>query len=1562
MPPTPLPLPPDYEERAVLAQRRGVRVVRAQWRGADVVVRLEEGLSETRAELSTLATLDVEGFAQLLDYGPLEAGGRFTTAAWIEGEPLASLAGQRTPKELGRIVARLALTVAELHKAGFVHGDIKADNVIVTAGDVPVLVDFGLAGETGRQRATGGSYFHLAPELLLGHPLDPRSDVFALGVTLASLLTTFENDARAFHGRFPSEPFLTAAGVDPGSFPEWSRELIATATDRIPGRRPSDAEGFGHTLGARVGGLRTRRLSPPRLRWPALGPRREFAHARAAHLLDGEHNLEVWTFGDAAEAARVGQAAALSLSLDGHPARGVDFLQGQECSDGLALDAFVRERASGHGLSIGWGFRGALGVRLIQTLKGVAAQRKLAGWILCVTEDTPLPEGLSPRRFPALDEQAIATQLRTWLPGSNEDSIAHLAERLHAESGGSSALAEDLLTSVALEGWIQRTRSGIQLRDGQLPAHLGKTRRRDARAMDSLSSSAVQALAGLLTRGRSVTRTDLREVTGLDTNTCAGAISELIEGQWCLADGSEIMALAPLPDRGELRLDRERWEALHDSWAGRTGEDLHRWLAGDEGAAEELRQQVVARRDRGLPEGSLALLDRVRAAWRSARDEPPVWVDGESLLAWARMGDATQMDRLARRLEADRSPEARGYALRGRAREAALRHDHARADELYREAAAVDPEARSEALVARARLMFDANRHEALAALCGEVAEEERGAAVNLESMLAMSQLRRGEVEEARKGLDATLQAAVTLGELSHVPPIQLNRAILARRTGEHAQALELANEALQGYEQRGDLEGVARVQLLIGGVLREAGRLIRSQEVLVECSAIRERLGDRVGSARARGVLGLALAERGHCRAALEAIQEAANTLDHAGAAKEAQRLLSHAALMRARVGQEVHLDGLEGPAASRVAWMQGNPELARSLVAEDPTPEAQWIRDFMETGGQGDALIEGLASGATASRMIALARREEAAGRDDRAARAALASAARSDDEEALRAALRVARSCKDRATAGCTAEEALAWGVNLLGAPDPVPNELSLWESDQDEEVEMDMYRLLEINQRLVDQEDLPTLLGEIVEAALEVTEAERGFLALEEAGELHLDLALDSIRGDLDPEEVEVSQTVLREALDGGKTLRVSNAAADPVLSAAPSVTELELRSILCCPFPVTEQVRGVVYLDHRVRENAFDQRAERLLTLLAGQAALAIRQRRRLEEIETLNEELGREVASRESDLHAARRVLVQSGLTVPVDGLVGESEPMRQVHELLRRVAGADLPVLVCGETGTGKELAARAVHQLSKRREAPFITENCAALPATIVESELFGHAKGAFTGADTDRPGLFERADGGTLFLDEVGELPLDLQAKLLRVLETRELRRLGSEELLRVDFRLVAATNRELAVEVEEGRFRSDLLYRLDAIRIDLPALADRLDDLPLLVEHFLRLQRAKDGIRRAVSPNVLGALSAREWPGNVRELSNEIARLCVLSEGDLEDASLVREPQIESRLRGTGQRPLRTLADIEKEAILDAVERCDGSKKRAAEMLGISRAKVFQRWKEWHEESE
>ncbi|GAB6061943.1 sigma-54-dependent transcriptional regulator [Deferrisoma palaeochoriense] len=328
--------------------------------------------------------------------------------------------------------------------------------------------------------------------------------------------------------------------------------------------------------------------------------------------------------------------------------------------------------------------------------------------------------------------------------------------------------------------------------------------------------------------------------------------------------------------------------------------------------------------------------------------------------------------------------------------------------------------------------------------------------------------------------------------------------------------------------------------------------------------------------------------------------------------------------------------------------------------------------------------------------------------------------------------------------------------------------------------------------------------------------------------------------------------------------------------------------------------------------------------------------LAVRKALRVRDLEAENVRLRQEV----------RRI-------EEADKIVGDSPAMQAVYRLIEKVADSDASVLITGESGTGKELAARAIHRLSRRADRPFVAVNCAAIPRELLESELFGHKKGAFTGAIRDKKGRFEEAAGGTIFLDEIGEMPLDLQPKILRALQEREITPVGSNEVIRVDARVLAATNRDLEAEVEEGRFREDLYYRIAVVPIHMPSLRERPEDIPLLVAHFLKKLAPGRAIR--ITPEAMEALTRYSWKGNVRELENTIERLLVLTEGDtirLQDLpEKIREPEPREG-RGDGfsfHLPPEgvSLEDVERAVIEEALHRTGWNQTRAAKLLRIPR---------------
>ncbi len=514
---------------------------------------------------------------------------------------------------------------------------------------------------------------------------------------------------------------------------------------------------------------------------------------------------------------------------------------------------------------------------------------------------------------------------------------------------------------------------------------------------------------------------------------------------------------------------------------------------------------------------------------------------------------------------------------------------------------------------------------------------------------------------------------------------------------------------------------------------------------------------------------------------------------------------------------------------------------------------------------------------------------------------------------------------------------------------------------------------------ITRELARETDLAALLRLIVDSALTLVKGERGFLLLASSrteGKGDLLQALDvrlarSFDGaDIPIPSSRLSQGIARACFEQRKALLSVDAARDERFNGMASVEDLRLRSVVCIPIVIGEAAEGVLYVDNRLQQNAFTEADLALLELFANQAAIAIRNARKVEElrertlrleqsrrqIELLNEQLGRKVRDRDAELAVVRQELAVERGRYDYTAIVGASDSMRRVFQQLDRLIESDLPVLIQGESGTGKELIARAIHFNGARAAAAFVTENCAALPDSLLESELFGYSKGAFTGAYKQKKGLVEQADGGTLFLDEIGDMSTEMQKKLLRVLQEGEFRPVGSDQRIQVNVRLLCASHRDLEELVREGRFREDLYYRVNVLSLRLPALRERREDIALLAEHLLARAAREAGRPVPLLPHeVLAALVAHDWPGNVRELENEMRRLVVLAQGEVRLEHLSRSVIERRSLRvgGPAHPPESTgdiraaVADLEKRSIEAALTAAGGNKSRAAGELGISR---------------
>lgn len=506
--------------------------------------------------------------------------------------------------------------------------------------------------------------------------------------------------------------------------------------------------------------------------------------------------------------------------------------------------------------------------------------------------------------------------------------------------------------------------------------------------------------------------------------------------------------------------------------------------------------------------------------------------------------------------------------------------------------------------------------------------------------------------------------------------------------------------------------------------------------------------------------------------------------------------------------------------------------------------------------------------------------------------------------------------------------------------------------------------------EIGRLLYEELDYSKLLNLIIDKIMDILRAERGFIVTGDPDNFETRVARNIAGEELAESEGTVSRTVVRKVLQNGEAVFVSDAQDDSLLASSKSIIDLGLRSILCVPLVIGDKPYGAIYVENRSVASCFMDKDLELLQDLAELSASSIKNALNFLEI------------SRGAEGRSATRIGEDLRREYDFSMIIGKSRKMVDVLELASRVAPTDATILITGDSGTGKELIARAIYLNSDRKNMPFLTINCGALPTGLLESELFGHVKGSFTGAISNKVGRFEAADGGTIFLDEVGEMSPELQVKLLRVLQFGEFERVGSYQLQKVNVRILAATNKDLSSMVEQGKFREDLFYRLKIIEISFPPLRDRPDDIPLLVDHFVKTYSDRLGKPvEQIDKQFMRLLERYPFPGNIRELEGIVQRAIILAkENHIGVSDLPHEVLESSKITIGSKKSFRTViplartndelkvareeasrlatAEVERAFLQAALEEAGGIITRAAEKTGMNRS-LFQRLVKKHE---
>ncbi|MGK3973457.1 sigma 54-interacting transcriptional regulator [Sorangium sp. So ce118] len=1586
-----------------------------------------------RREFSLLAACAHPRLPRAYDFARTTAGGApltYTTAELIRGRTLAEHARGRTFGAALPVLLDALDALGWLHGAGIVHGDFKPDNVLVRDDGAGVLIDLSAAR---RMRAAAddlsGTARFLAPELLQGAPPSARSDLFAVGRTLEDLLPLLSGASGAPPAARRLAERLTAE--DPASRPSGVEEVLeALSAGGLPRRAPAVVSEPGEIVG------REREVGAFGAALEALlrgerGPRAVVVtgeegagKSRLFRELKWRAQLRAPVFEGAPRGDDPLRALLLRALGGGSLPAGVDALLGArgELARARAPRADRAERP--RVLAIDDADRlGAHDRALLEALVRSTEPTDALLWLIASADRLGVGGGaVIELPLGPLGEEAV----RVWT--APLATAARASDLLRASGGRPralkelcAALAQRRLSEAELDRFVDTTGTPELWRRRVAALDRGEARALAALAVaDPLGPDAAAALGV----GRAAL--DALEAAGLarldgDGHRLgqpgqaralvpwldAGVVREVARA---LADhlvaGAEEAALPPARS-SQRAADRARALALAgDDEAARralaASEPMFEWAprawvrAADAACAAmpEARTLVAAAsalEAAGDPRRALSLLARARRGTRARRPgapAPPPGVGAELSYRAARCYE--KLGKVAR-------------ALRQLARARAL------------SAGAVDVvDVRLASLSARCLLRlgrYDEARREAEGALAvaeaaaalpaGEAAPSPGaaasppGAAASAAAELAETLgLALGYLSD-QAGALRSLARAVALRPASDSPRARVRtlsyHALHAYRAGDTALSARGFQEALDLAEAEGLGDLLATAALNLGTArhqLGDWGAALRCYERGLRAAAAfakeRTEATLRFNLAKIHADIGLLeRAELGVARLraldgaevpgeiAAAALGLAAEIAAARGALGEAARLLEearagHAARGSKREACEAMIHAAEVALAARDRSAAG----ARLAEASALLRETDAADLALRRATAGAELA--LALGDTDA---ALAEVQRGAGLVARVAQLELHARHEEVSAEVLR--LRSAAALAERhrtAALECWERIGSTLPAELAEVFWRHPRRAALRGGPAQPAARMELVmKLLEVNRRLSSTLDAEEVLRLAMDAAIELTGAERGFVILaspspspspvDARAKVRLEVA---VARNLDRERVGKSQLkfshgIAKRVVERGEAVLTVDALADERFHGNASVHSLRLRSIVCVPIRAHGAVLGAVYLDNRFQRGKFAAGDADLLGAFADQIAVALHNGRLMAELRdrtrALEEEQRRvaELMRSQADeierlSHELERTRADARRDFPE--IAGRSAPMRAVLALCERVANSDVTVTVTGESGTGKELVARAIHSGGPRREGPFVAVNCAALPEALLESELFGHVKGAFTGAVRDHGGLFLSARGGTLFLDELGEMPVAVQAKLLRALQEREIRPVGSDRSIPVlDVRVVCATNRDLREEVARGRFREDLYYRISVIEIRLPPLRDRPDDIPAIAQAIVEKLAARQG-RPAfrLSRGALRRLATYGWPGNVRQLENVLARACVLAPGPEIGPSDIQLPAAAPAPRGRSRADYR---GAEEERIRAALELSRWNVCDVSRSLGIPRTTLYRK---------
>jgi transcriptional regulator with GAF, ATPase, and Fis domain len=1563
---------------------------------------------DLRREFAALASLHHPNLVEVYDFDRSREGLPRFTLELVQGVDIVEAVRREGPELLMTLAAEALRALAFLHDFDLIHRDLKPANLLVrdrTRLDCRlVIVDFGLARLAGDEPLEAfrakGTLPYLAPELFRNRPASARSDLYSLAAVLHEAifdappvrlkddnLGNFIQAVVEGKRRRPELPDSYPPGLgrwldgllspDPGLRPASAREALARLNEACQRQYPTE------TPTTRAARLRSGRpeerkdvlarlwssLTPrvgPRVVWIAGAP--GFGKTRLLRWLAAEGVLEGWRVVS-------GQGGETSTSLDE-----------------------LRKMASERPTLLLLDDLDTAGTRTAELVDRVAREPHQPALQVVAAV---WPRGV---RHPALsklwnDTGTVPTLARIELGSLDENGIRAMASRatgasvadervrwLLETSDGVPAVVESLLVEGA---WERRsTGTGAAAAEGSAGARYQGLSPEAGRWLDALAvwrgragSARVAALAGLEEEAAAEAA---REVAAI-------GLAYRSIGQWRAESRRWVeQHLARMDARARRELNLRAAKVLREQ----EGEGAEAWLlarlwhgAGERAraidcAAEAARQTARAgdpalaaeqygaalrwlRRSRegryglrlrqgdalmecGMHQDAVrAFGSAVRFATTAAERDGARALQAEALVHAGRfqraLSTASALSERTRELDGPtriRAGKAAAIALGRLGREPEAVPLLAEAQKLAQDLADREAEAELLQLLAtcklRARMQGAEEDFLRAVELYGSLAPPEgRRDAQELKARigLAVIRARRGEYDLAERELDEVRQVALEQGQLSLQEKVRSQQAMVAFERGRLDDAARFAEEAADLALHLGD------PNLVLVNHCRLGEAKIRCGSPGEAVALMRETLSRPLNRAEpenvdyARMLLAEAWMESGGGdEAGIASLME--QTLTRCRRLRKMRTLLMGLAIemkrrARPECGDPFDPVSDEFDAASERAGASVDAEIViRAAIART-----------MHRLRRGDALAA-TASAAEAAELAA----ERAATAFEAEAQGLLAeaSARLGMEEEAERA--------RDRGRAR------LAEAARRIGSDEardafvrrPVFAPLARRDILSDRHNHGRLVALYDMIRALNSETETESLLETILDMALRVVGAERGMILLksDETGAGREGEFAVHVARSIDAETVKDAESYSRHVVQqagAGRSLLAIDAAEDERFRELKSVSLYNIRSLMCVPLRSRGKIIGTVYLDSRREGVLFTENDLRFLEAFADHAALALENVFARTRLELQN-----------------RRLQAAAETRTRFANIVGRSPAMQNVFSLIEAVASSNLPVLIQGESGTGKELVARAIHFQGTRRRRPLVLENCSAVPASLLESELFGHVRGAFTGAERDHPGLFEQAHLGTLFLDEIGDMSSEMQARLLRVLETGKIRRVGGERPITVDVRIVAATHRDLEEEARAGRFREDLLYRLQVVTIELPPLRDRPGDVSLLAEHFLRRiaeERARDPVR--VDDDVLALFEEYAWPGNVRQLENTLRRLTLLGGGRPITRSMIEaDPKARAALlpEGGGTPRLLSLKLAEKEQVRRALERAGGNRRRAAALLSVSRATLYRKLKE------